>query len=158
MLLWWTRSLSLCMTRVAKLHPGPIFWKLKTFINGSGCNTWRGQRCFFVLMTSNRSFPEDPAWDEEDHGHHLLLSLLFSTPSGARFVAFTDDNPIATYETKSPYVRLCVCLPVRLWAPQLGQQTLHILCLKLVPPHLRFEAVLRPKSRSKVSFTKLNRP
>ncbi len=36
---------------------------------------------------------------------------------------------------------------------KLGQQTLHIAYLKVITPHLRFEAVLRQKSRSNVTFT-----
>ncbi len=43
---------------------------------------------------------------------------------------------------------------------KLGQQTLHITCSKVIPPHLRFETILRPKSRSnvrsKVPFTTLH--
>ncbi len=43
------------------------------------------------------------------------------------------------------YVCVCVCVCVT----KLGLQTLNITSLKLIPPHLTFEAVLRPKSRSK---------
>ena len=62
-------------------------------------------------------------------------------------------------------VCVCVCRSVcqAMVAPtavpivtKLGLQTLNITSLKLIPPHLTFEAVLRPKSRSKVPFARLH--
>ncbi len=71
------------------------------------------------------------------------------------------------YKAKSPYVHLCVsesacqAMAAPTAAPivtKVGLQTLNITSLKLIPQHLTFEAVLRPKSRSKVPFTTLHRP
>ncbi len=74
-------------------------------------------------------------------------------------------SSIYIYKAKSSYVCLCVCVCVcvcrsacqAMAAPaaapivtKLGRQTLNITSLKLIPPHLTFEAVLRPKLRSKV--------
>ncbi len=53
---------------------------------------------------------------------------------------------------------ICVCeaacqamcdITTTLIVTKLSQQMLHITCLKLIPPHLRFEAFMRPKLRSK---------
>ncbi len=69
---------------------------------------------------------------------------------------------IYLYKAKSPSVRLCVCrsacqaMAAPTAAPivtKLGLQTLNITSFKLIQPHLRFEAVWRPKSRSKVPLT-----
>ena len=78
---------------------------------------------------------------------------------------------------KLPYVvcgcvRVCSCVRVRVcacaracmcaclsghWCPnhstKLGQQMLHIRCLKVIVPHHRSAAILRPKSRFNVTFT-----
>ncbi len=79
------------------------------------------------------------------------------------------------YIKQSPRMYVCVCesacqaMGATTTAPivtKLGQQTLLITCLKVILPHLRFEAILRPESRSKVRskmrstvpFTALHRP
>ena len=59
------------------------------------------------------------------------------------------------HEVELDYRSACQAMAAPTAAPivtKLGLQTLNITSLKLIPPHLTSEAVLRPNARSKVPY------